>query len=94
MRRKCSHCRKAFTPQELAPEETAGMEADRKALGLQGVRFHFYTCSACGGADIFVDVLALEGESDEGFRLRRGALAAAVNEVQGDGVTAVLVERR
>jgi hypothetical protein len=68
------------------------MEAERQQLGLQGVRFHFYTCPACGGADIFVDVHQLAGESDDAFRLRKAALEVAVNEVHGGDVEAVLVE--
>jgi hypothetical protein len=92
MLRKCSLCHKEFTPQELAHEETAGMEAERQQLGLHGVFFSYYACSACGGADIFLDVHALAGESDDVFRLRRGALEAAINQVDGEGVKAVLVE--
>jgi hypothetical protein len=69
------------------------MEAERQALGLQGVLFSYYRCSACGGADIFVYVHPLSGESDDAFRLRKAALEAAVNEVHGGEVEAVLVEK-
>jgi hypothetical protein len=93
MRRQCTRCRKALTPQELAREETKGMEAERKALGLEGVLFRYYTCSACGHADIFVDVRRLPGEADDAFLRRRGELEAAVNQVHGPGVEAVLVEK-
>jgi hypothetical protein len=93
MQRKCSHCHKDFTTQELAREESKGMEAERKALGLEGVLFRYYTCSACGGADIFVDIHPLAGETDRAFRRRRDELEAAVRQVHGEGVEAVLVER-
>jgi hypothetical protein len=92
MQRKCSHCRKDFTPQELSREETKGMEARRKALGLEGVLFRYYTCSACGTADIFVDLRPLEGETDEAFRRRRDELEATINGLEGEGVEVVLVE--
>jgi hypothetical protein len=93
MQRKCSHCHKDFTTQELAREESKGMEAERKALGLGGVLFRSYTCSACGGADIFVDVHRLAGETEETFRRRRDELEAAVRHLPGGDVEVVLVER-
>jgi hypothetical protein len=93
MLRKCSHCHKDFTPQELARQESKGMEAERKALGLEGLLFRYYTCSSCGRADIFVDIHPLAGETDRAFRRRRDELEAAVRQVHGEGVEAVLVER-
>jgi hypothetical protein len=93
MRRKCSRCQKAYTPQELAREETKGMEAERKALGLQGVLFRYYGCAACGQADIFVDLQRLPGEFEDAFLRRRGELEAAINQVHGQGVEVVLVEK-
>jgi len=93
MLRKCSKCQKDFTPAELSREESRGMEAERKALGLQGVLFRYYACSACGTADIFVDVHPLPGETDEAFRKRRDELEATVKQMQGNGVEVVLVER-
>jgi len=94
MMRTCSHCHKEFTPQELSREDSKGLEAERKALGLEGVLFRYYTCSACGRADIFVDILPLEGESDEAFRRRRDELESTVKELQGEGVDVVLVARK
>jgi hypothetical protein len=90
--RKCSHCGKNYTPQELASEESKGMEADRKAVGLGGVLFRYYCCSACGHGDIFIDIHPLPGESDEDFR-RRDELEATVREVHAEGVAISLVER-
>lgn len=62
-------------------------------LGQSGKDFRYYTCSGCGNADIFVDVLPLAGESDEDFRRRRDDLEAAVKQLHGEGVGIVLVER-
>lgn len=95
MMRKCSHCQKEFTPQELAREESRGMEAQRKELGLEGVLFRYYVCAACGTADIFVDVRALEGETDEAYRRRRDELEATVRGLQSkaEGVEVVLVDK-
>jgi hypothetical protein len=94
MMRKCSHCQKEFTPQELSREESKGMEAERKTLGLEGVLFRYYTCSACHFADIFVDIHALQGESQEAFQRRREELETSLRHLQGEGVDIVLVERK
>jgi hypothetical protein len=93
MLRKCTHCDKTFTPEELSREETKGMEAQRKAAGLEGLLFRYYTCAACGNADIFVDLHPLPGESDEAFVRRRQDLEATLKGLRGDGVEVVLVER-
>ena len=93
MQRNCSHCGKGFTPQELCREETHGMEGKRKALGLEGVLFRYYTCLACRTADIFVDVHQLQGETDEAFRRRRDELEATIRPLHGDGVEVVVGER-
>jgi len=94
MMRKCSHCDKAFTPQELSCEESKGMEAERKALSLEGVLFRYYHCSACGKGDIFLDVRPLAGESDEDFRQRRDELEEAIRNVHAEGIGIAVVERR
>jgi hypothetical protein len=94
MKRKCLRCQKDLTPDELSREETKGMEAERKAKGLEGVLFRYYTCSACGNGCIFVDIHPLEGESDEAFNRRRDELDAAISQVHAnDGVEAVLVDK-
>jgi hypothetical protein len=71
------------------------MEADRKAAGLEGVRFLHYHCPACEMDDFFVDILPLEGETPEEYSTRRDALEAAVRQLH-DGSTraeAVVVDR-
>jgi hypothetical protein len=91
--RECSHCHKVLTPSELAREESKGMEAERKALGLQGVRFLYYNCSDCDYADIFVDVHPLIGETAEAFRWRRRELEATVRQLHADHVEVVVTAK-
>ena len=93
MLRNCSHCQKPFTPSELRKELSREMEAERKALGLDGVLFRCYDCARCGTADIFVDVLAREGESDEQFRARRDELESMIRRLHPEGKEVILVER-
>jgi hypothetical protein len=93
MMRECSHCHKQLTPEELAREESKGMEAERKALGLQGVCFLYYNCSDCGYADIFVDVHAVAGEMAETFRQRRQELESTVRQLHADRVEIVVTDR-
>lgn len=88
--RECSHCHKPLTPNELAKEESKGMEAERKALGLQGVRFLYYNCSDCGYADIFVDVHAVPGETIEAFQQRRHELETTVRQLHPEQVEIVV----
>jgi hypothetical protein len=94
MMRTCSHCGKEFTPQELSREDSKGLEAERKALGLEGVLFRYYTCSTCGQADIFVDIRPLEGESEEAFHRRREEMEATIQQLQGEGVEVVVSARK
>ncbi len=93
MMRLCSHCGKEFTPQELDREDSKGLESERKALGLEGVLFRYYTCSACAQADIFVDVLPLQGESEGEFRQRRAELESTLQKLEGEGVEVVVRSR-
>ena len=50
MIRECTQCHRPFTPKDLAKEESKGMEAERKARGLEGLLFRYYTCPACDRA--------------------------------------------
>jgi hypothetical protein len=93
MIRKCSHCGKEFTPQELSREDSKGLEAERKALGLEGVLFRYYRCGACDQADIFVDILPLDGEFEEDFRQRQKDLEATLQQLEGQGVEVVVCAR-
>src|SRR5262245_8916313 len=98
MRRECTRCRHLFTPGDLVRSHSKGMEADRKAAGLSGIRFLYYSCPDCGIDDIFVDVLPLEGEQPEEFHRRREEMEAVVRRVRAgeanDMVEAVVMEVR
>jgi hypothetical protein len=91
MKRECTGCARPFTRDDLAREETQGMEAERKQAGLEGIRFLYCRCPACGMDDIFVDVLPQPGESPEGFRARRDEMESVVRRLHGDRVQAVVV---
>jgi hypothetical protein len=91
MLRECTQCRRAFTPPDLARDESRNMEAERKAAGLEGVRFLYYRCPACGMNDIFVDILPRQDESDEDFRRRRDEMEDVVRQLHSDQTEAVVV---
>jgi hypothetical protein len=93
MMRECSHCHRPFTRDDFVKEESKGMEAERKALGLEGVKFLYYTCPDCAQAEIFVDVHPLEEETIEAFEARRGELEAVVQQMHSDKVSVTLTER-
>ena len=93
MNRECRHCHRPFAAQDFVKVESKNMEADRKRLGLEGVRFLYYTCSACGHDDIFLDILHLEGESPEEFQKRREGLEAAVRQTDAEPVEVTITER-
>ena len=69
------------------------MEAQRRALGLDGVRFLYYSCQHCGHADIFVDVHPVDGESIDDFFARREELEAAIKQTHGDNIAVTLTQR-
>ncbi len=94
MQRRCTNCDRPFAASDLAKEASKGMKAERKALGLEGVLFRYYSCPACGQADIFVDVSPLPGEDGQAFLQRRQALEEAVRGLEGEQVEVVLSERR
>ena len=93
MLRSCSVCHNPLMPHELRKAETRGMEATRKALGLQGVVFRFYTCSRCGTDDIFLDMRPLDGENDAAFQARRDGLEEAIRDTHLEHAAVVIVER-
>ena len=72
MIRLCPQCNRQFTPHDFYKEESRGMEAERRAFGLQGVRFLYYHCPDCHTDDIFIDVHArsTRGEDQIGDRNR------------------------
>ena len=94
MTRQCAHCQRELTPGELATEESREMEGERRKLGLEGVRFLYYRCAGCDHADIFVEVLPLEGEADETFRERRAALEEVARQLHAEDVKVVVKAER
>ena len=93
MLRECSKCHRPFAAKDLAREESKEMEGERKAQGMQGVRFLYYTCSHCGQADIFVDILQMESESPEEFAIRKETLQGRLKQLQGDHTEVVFTTR-
>ena len=67
------------------------MEAERKAAGMEGVRFLYYRCPACGMNDIFVDILPRAEESDDNFQKRRDEMEEVVRQLHSDQTAAVVV---
>lgn len=91
MQRECTRCRRPFTLADMSREETHNMEAERKAHGLEGVRFVYFRCPACGMDDIFVAVHPLETEFVEDYEARRDAMEKVVRGLHGQNVEAVVV---
>jgi hypothetical protein len=94
MQRQCTHCDRPFTAKDLVKELSKGMEAERKASGLAGVLFRYYSCPACGHADIFVDVNPLPREGPEDLLRRRQALEEAARGLHGEQVEVVLCDKQ
>ena len=90
MRRTCAKCERPFEADDLVRDRSRQMEADRKAAGLDGVRFVTYRCP-CGAEDVFIDVLPQDDELAEDFDRRRAAMEEAARRVQADGVAARVV---
>ena len=91
MHRECTRCKRPFVPADLRREESKNMLAERKAAGLDGVRFLYYHCAECGMNDIFVDIVPRESESDEDYQERRDTMESVVRGLHADGVDAVVV---
>jgi hypothetical protein len=93
MLRRCAHCGRVLGPQELTRDPSKRMEAERKALGLHGVLFRYYTCTSCSYADIFVDVLPVAGESATDFHRRKEELEEAARLMHADQVEIIVAAR-
>jgi len=75
----------------MSREETENLEAQRKANGLEGVKFVYFHCSACGMDDIFVAILPLETEFAEDYEARREAMEKVVRGLHAESVKATVV---
>jgi hypothetical protein len=91
MQRECTRCHRPFALTDLSREETENLEAGRTAAGLEGVKFLYFHCSACGMDDIFVAILPLETEFAEDYEARREAMEKVVRGLHADNVKAVVV---
>jgi len=91
MARPCTRCNRPFTLADVSREETDNLEAGRKAHGLEGVKFAYFHCPACGMDDIFVAVLPLDTELAEDYEARRAELEEIVRGLHADHVEAVVV---
>ena len=91
MQRDCTRCHRPFALTDLSREETSNLEAGRKAKGLEGVKFLYFQCPACGMSDIFVAILPLDTEFVEDYQARREAMEKVVRELHADSVAAVVV---
>ena len=78
MQRDCTRCRRPFTLDELSREETDNLEAERKANGLEGVKFLYFHGPTCGMDDIFVAILPRETEFAQDYEARRDAMETVV----------------
>lgn len=75
----------------MSREETENLEAGRTAAGLEGVKFLYFHCPACGMDDIFVAILPLETEFAEDYEARREAMEKVARGLHTDNVEAVVV---
>jgi hypothetical protein len=91
MQRDCTRCHRPFTVTDQSREETENLEAERKATGLEGIKFVYFHCPACGMDDIFVAILPLATEFAEDYEERREAMETVVRGLHADGVEAVVV---
>jgi ribosomal protein S27AE len=91
MNRECTRCGRPFALADMSREETQNMEAQRKANGLEGVRFLYFHCPGCGMDDIFVAILPLDTEFAEDYEARREAMEKVVRSLHADGVEVVVV---
>jgi hypothetical protein len=91
MQRDCTRCRRPFALADLSREETENLEAGRKATGLEGVKFVYFRCPACGMDDIFVAVLPLATEFAQDYEARREAMETVVRGLHAEDVAAVVV---
>ena len=94
MQRDCTRCHRPFDLADMSREETGNMEAQRKAAGLEGVKFLYFHCPACGMNDIFVAILPLETEFVEDYEARRDGMEKVVRDLHAANVEAVVVPLR
>lgn len=90
MKRQCTRCGRGFTPEDLVRDASRGMESERKAAGLVGVRFLYYHCAGCETEDIFIDILPRDGELPEDYATRHAAMLVAARDLHADKTDVVV----
>lgn len=91
MTRDCTRCCRPFDLADLSREDSANLEAERKAHGLEGVKFLYFRCPSCGMDDIFVAVVPRATEFAEDYEARRAAMEVVVRGLHAPNVAAVVV---
>ena len=91
MQRDCTRCHRPFNLGDMSREETANMEGQRKSAGLEGIKFLYFHCPACGMDDIFIAILPLHTEFVEDYEARRDAMEKVVRDLHTESVAVVVV---
>ena len=91
MMQQCLHCSHAFMTSELSRDASKAIEAEREALGIEGVFFRCYACVECGHENLFLDVHRLEGESLAAFRSRRAEFESSIRQTPHESVEVAIV---
>jgi hypothetical protein len=73
----------------LNREETANLEAERKAVSLPGVRFRYYDCILCNRATIVLQVRPLVNETRAAFFKRQQTLDRVAREIRQDDLQVI-----
>jgi hypothetical protein len=89
----CVNCQRRLELEHLLSEESQKMESARIAVGLQGVSFRYYSCPRCGHDHIFLEAMQMSGENEGEFRARMAALVGAVQEMDLERTTVLVVEQ-
>ena len=91
MSRDCPRCSLPLAPTDLVREDTTGMEAERAAAGLEGIRFLYFRCSHCTADTILVGIIPGDGEFVEDYEARRAGLEEVVRGFQAGPVAAAVI---
>ena len=94
MDRTCTRCHRPFGAGDLVRSVSKGMEADRKAAGLEGICLLDYRCPECRTDSIFVDILPRDGEEVEQYLERMREMEQLVRGLHAERVDAVTVAVR
>jgi hypothetical protein len=89
----CICCMHRLGPDDVLETESRNMEAARTSIGLEGVRFRYYSCGRCGHDHVFLEVAPLPSETPPDREQRTAALARAAREVRVVRTTVLVVEQ-